>query len=382
MPWTHTDPMCERTKFVLAYHDGAFSMTELCQRFGISRKTGYKWIRRFDEAQFEGLHDRSRARLAIAHRTPEHLEQIFVVLRQKHPFWGARKLLAVVERRHPELSLPAASTVTEILKRHGLITPRPKRRRAVHPGARPLVAEAPNDVWCADFKGEFLLGNRRYCYPLTVSDAHSRYLLACQALPSTHCKGARSLFKRLFQEYGLPRAIRTDNGVPFASPALAGISRLSLYWMKLGIRADRIEPASPHQNGRHERMHRTLKAETTRPPENSFPEQQQRFETFRSQYNEQRPHEALQMQVPAYYYHASARALPRRLPEPEYAAHMEVRRVSAGGAIKFKSWPVFLSMVLASEQVGLEEIDEGLWNIYFGEVLLARYDERERRVRP
>lgn len=384
MPWKQTDPMSQRAKFVLALDEGAFSMTELCQRFHISRKTGYKWRDRFREGGLTALADRSRAPGHSPHRTVEALEEALVALRRQHPTWGARKLLVILAQRQPALvdqyGLPAASTVTDILHRHGLITPRRNRRRAHHPGASPLQATAPNDVWTADFKGEFRLGKGQYCYPLTVCDAYSRFLLACQARASTAHATAQPVFEQLFQRYGLPRVIRTDNGSPFASRALRGFSRLSAYFTKLGIGHDRIRPGHPQENGRHERMHRTLKAETTRPPEATMKAQQHRFDAFRLQYNTVRPHEALSMQTPASSYARSERRMPDRLAGPVYAGHMEVRRISHGGCFSWRGRHVFLTTVLCRDYVGLEEVEEGLWNVFFYDVLLARYDERRQRL--
>ena len=375
MPWTETDPMTERHKFILAQEEGLFSMTELCERFGISRKTGYKWLGRYREEGVEGLQDRSRAPKHCPHSTPETVQELVIKAREAHPRWGPRKLLDYLGPRHPEVPLPAPSTVGDILKREGLIEPRRRQRRPTHPGTNPIEAKAPGEVWTADFKGEFRLGSSNYCYPLTIQDAHSRYLLACEALPSTAHSGAEPVFERLFREHGLPGRIRTDNGGPFASKALCGLSRLSVWWIKLGIKADRIQPGCPQQNGRHERMHRTLKAETTRPPGATLSDQQDRFDDFQTEYNEVRPHQALKGAVPASRYAHSSRKMPKRCPEPQYPGHAEVRKVSTTGEVKFKNRPLFVSAVLAGEYVGLEEIDDGVWNLLFDNVLLGRFDE-------
>jgi transposase InsO family protein len=367
--------MTERHKFILARDDGLFTMTELCERFGISRKTGYKWLSRYREEGVEGLQDRSRAPKHCPHSTPEAVQELVIEARQAHPRWGPRKLLDYLGPRHPEVPLPAPSTVGDILKREGLIEPRRRQRRPTHPGTSPIEAKAPGEVWTADFKGEFRLGSSNYCYPLTIQDAHSRYLLACEALPSTAHSGAEPVFERLFREHGLPERIRTDNGGPFASKALCGLSRLSVWWIKLGIGADRIQPGCPQQNGRHERMHRTLKAETTRPPGATLSDQQDRFDNFQTEYNEVRPHQALEGAVPASRYAHSLRKMPKRCPEPQYSGHAEVRKVSTTGEIKLKNRPLFVSAVLAGEYVGLEEIDDGVWNLLFDNVLLGRFDE-------
>lgn len=376
--------MLERTKFIAAYESGLYTMTELAERFGVSRKTAYKWRDRFLEGGLEGLKDASRAPHSCPHKADEALARLLVEARQRHPRWGARKLLVVVARGHPGLALPSHAAAHEILRKAGLVAAkRPRRRKPRPPHAGALVADAPNAVWTADFKGEFLLGNRAYCYPLTVQDAHSRYLLACDALGATDERRARGAFERLFAERGLPEALRTDNGVPFATAhAIHRLSALSVYFLKLGIRLDRIEPGKPQQNGAHERMHRTLKAETTRPPEQTLTAQQARFDDFRREYNEVRPHQALDFSTPASRYASSARPLPAALPEPSYPAHAELRSVSRNGTIKFKGRVYFLSSTLSLELVALEEVDDGIWNVYFYDRLLGRIDQRSRTFNP
>jgi putative transposase len=305
MPWTVTDPMLERAALVAAYNDGLYSVTELAERHGVSRKTAYKWLDRYQADGAEGLSDRSRTRRGQALRTPPEVEQLLVACRRKHPTWGPRKLVAYLAPRHRHLAMPSSSTAGAILKRHGLVEPRSRRRRPAHPGRVPLDARRPNDVWCADFKGQFLLGDATYCYPLTVTDACSRFVLCCHGLDSVAQAGAIPVFDRLFRERGLPGAIRTDNGVPFATQAICGLSALNVWWIKLGIGHQRIEPGRPEQNGRHERMHRVLKAETTRPPGATMSEQQLRFNRFRDVFNQERPHEALNMATPSGSYTAS-----------------------------------------------------------------------------
>lgn len=368
--------MTERHKFILAHQDGLFSMTELCKRFGISRKTGYKWLKRYHDGGVEGLRDRSRAPKHSPHRTSKAIRELLIEARTAHPRWGPRKLLDYLSPRHPEVSFPAPSTVGDLLRREGLVEPPRPQRRPTHPGTSPIEAEAPGEVWTADFKGEFRLGSGDYCYPLTVQDAHSRYLLACTALPSTAHGGAEPVFRRLFCEHGLPRAIRTDNGGPFASKAIGGLSRLSIWWIKLGIDPDRIQPGCPQQNGRHERMHRTLKAETTFPPEATFEKQQERFDDFQAEYNDVRPHQALEGAVPTSCYAVSSRPMPERCPEPSYPGHYEVRKVGQGGSVKLNGHKLFVSHVLYGEQVAFEEIENRRWNLWFDRVLLGRFDEQ------
>src|ERR671926_264131 len=381
MPWSETVEM-SRVKFIADRQSGLYDMTELCEKHGISRKTGHKWADRFDREGVGGLKDRSRApRHSPGETAPEVAERL-LELRRKHPSWGPRKLLAWLEKREPGQGWPVASTVGGLLKRAGLVGARRRRAGRVGPVAVSRTeASGPNEVWTSDFKGEFRTGDGRLCYPLTVVDGFSRYVLVIQALPSVAGAGAWPVFERAFREYGLPRVIRTDNGNPFASSsALAGLSRLSVRWIKLGIALERIQPGHPEQNGRHERMHRTLKAETARPPAANAKGQQEFFDRFRQEYNEQRPHEALGQIPPSELYQASPRAYPDRLPQPEYPSHYEVRSVSRGGEIKWRGKFLFLSEALGGERVGLEEYEDGLWAVYLSALQLGRFDERERKI--
>ena len=298
MPWMEVLPMDERTRFVADVRAGLDSIAELCRRHAISRKTGYKWIRRYAEAGPAGLAERTSRPKSATELTEPRVVEALLKARERHPTWGAKKLLALLARRHPRWSLPAKSTAHDILRRHGLIpTPR-RRRRKSHPGRPVTEFTEPNRIWTADFKGQFKTGDGVYCYPLTIQDGHSRFLLECRGLLSPTIEATKRVFKRVFKTYGLPDRIRTDNGTPFASMALARLSRLSAWWVRLGITPELIEPGKPQQNGRHERMHRTLKAHTARPPAASLRAQQRRFDAFRAEFNRERPHEALQMSVP------------------------------------------------------------------------------------
>jgi transposase InsO family protein len=372
--------MSERSRFVALHQEGLYSMSELCSRFQISRKTGYKWLARFEEQGLEGLADQSRAPHSCPQRTAPVTEAALLAAKQAHPTWGPKKLLPYLQARQPHLPLPAPSTAGAILARHGATTPRRSRRPKNPPVGRALTTTAPNEVWAADFKGEFLTGDGRLCYPLTIMDAHTRYLLLCHGLPSTATGGVLPLWERLFAEYGLPTAIRTDNGTPFASVAVCGLSALSIWWLKLGIEWQRITPGRPQQNGRHERMHRTLKAETARPPAKSGVTQQARFDAFRQEYNEERPHEALGQVPPAQQYVRSTRSLPARLPRPEYAGHYQVRKVGSNGMIQLRQARIFLSETLSGEYVGLEEVADQVWSVYFYRLLLGRFDEQQLRL--
>jgi len=310
MAWSETNPMKERVLFIDDLESGLYSMTELCELYGVSRKSGYKWAQRYVEEGVEGLRDRSRAPNNCPHRTEKRVVEALLAARRKHPRWGPRKLLAYVSRRQPDWAWPAASTAGDILRRAGLVEPRRRRRRRPSAGRPKVEAHSPNDVWTIDFKGEFLTGDRRYCYPLTVADQCSRYVLGCTALLSTELAGAQPALESHFRKYGLPRAILSDNGTPFSSPAICGLSRFSVWWIKLGIEPLLIQPGRPDQNGVHERMHRTLKAETARPPAGDLSAQQECFDAFLEVFNEERPHEALGQQRPAELYEVSPRAYP------------------------------------------------------------------------
>ena len=381
MPWSETVEM-SRVRFIADFESCLYEMTELCEKHGISRKTGYKWADRFGREGVEGLKDRSRAPKHSPRQTKPRVAERLFELRRQHPTWGPRKLLAWLEKHEPGSDWPRASTVGGLLKRAGLVEPcRRRATRACPVAVARTEATGPNEVWTSDFKGQFRTGDGRLCYPLTVVDGFSRFVLVIQSLPSVAGEGAWPVFEQAFREYGLPQVIRTDNGHPFASSStVAGLSRLSVRWIKLGITLERIEPGHPEQNGRHERMHRTLKAETTRPPAGNATGQQELFDRFRHEYNQQRPHEALGQRPPGELYLSSSRSYPDQLPQPEYPGHYEVRTVSRGGEIKWQGKFLFLSEALGGERVGLEEYDDGLWAVYFGALRLARFDERERKI--
>ena len=380
MPWSETSPMDQKTQFIADVLRGGLAIVELCDDYGISRKTGYKWIDRYLNEGPDGLRDRSRRPTSNPNSTPPELVDAILDARRRHPSWGAKKLLKVLSGQHPRWPWPQRSTVCDILKRNGLVAKKRRRRAIGHPGKPSTIVTAPNDLWCADYKGHFKTGDGRYCYPLTVTDAFSRYLLGCQALLDTSVDGAKPVFTRLFREFGLPNRIRTDNGVPFATNTLARLSRLSAWWVRLGVMPEFIEPGKPQQNGRHERMHKTLKAEATRPPRASSLAQQRRFNSFRAEFNDERPHEALDMETPDSLYERSPREMPARLPPLEYPDRFETRYVSANGGIRWNSEWVCVSTVCAGEFVGLEEIDNGVWNVYFGALKLGRFLERHMRI--
>lgn len=380
MPWSQTSPMHQRTQFIADFLRQTLSITELCGLYGVSRKCGYKWIDRYLHEGPAGLQARSRKPNRSPRQVPEHVIAALIEARRHHPTWGAKKLLAILIKRHPAWPWPARSTVCDILSRHGLVPSKRKRRRSGHPGKPTTLIAAPNDVWSADFKGHFKMGDGHYCYPLTITDGNSRYLLGCQALTSTCVQEAKPVFTRVFKDFGLPKRIRTDNGVPFATNTLARLSQLSAWWVRLGILPELIEPGKPQQNGRHERMHRTLKAETTRPAANTCRAQQHRFDRFCNEFNGERPHEALDMQTPAACYARSPRQMPNKLPPLEYPDRFEIRYVSANGGIRWNKQWINVSITCVGEYVGLEEIDDGIWNVYFGPLKLGRLLERHMRI--
>lgn len=380
MPWSQTTTMHQKTLFIADHLRGCSSMSALCAEYGISRKTGYKWIERFLRRGAEGLEDRPRRPRLMPRATDPQVCSAILELRHRHPTWGAKKLLAVLGRRHPDWKLPGRTVTCDLLKRHGLIKPRRTRRVIGHPGKPNSLILSPNQVWCADFKGQFRMGNGRYCYPLTVTDGYSRFLLGCKGLPDTTVMGAKPVFQRLFQEYGLPQFIRSDNGVPFATNTLARLSKLSAWWVRLGVLPQLIEPGCPQQNGRHERMHRTLKAEATRPAAPAMRSQQVKFDRFRQEFNHERPHEALEQRMPAELYQPSPRPMPSKLPPLEYPDRYEVRYVSANGGIRWNKQWINVSSTCIGEYVGLEETDDGIWNVYFGALKLGRLLERTMKI--
>jgi putative transposase len=370
--------MEEKLRFVFSYERDEESMTALCERFGISRETGYVWLRRYRRGGPEGLVELNRAPGRHPNQTAAELEEAVLELRQAHMRWGPRKLKRVLERDQPGRAWPATSTVGEIVKRAGLVVPRRKRRRT-EPYTEPLAhAVKSNRVWCADFKGWFRAGDGTRIDPLTITDACSRYLLRSQAVEKTDTQRVRAIFEAAFREYGLPEAIRTDNGAPFASSAVGGLSRLAVWWIKLGIAHERIQAGHPEQNGRHERMHRTLKQEVRQAED--WRTQQRELDRFRQEFNDVRPHEALGMQTPASVYEPSPRAYPTRLPEVEYPSTMLVRTVKAHGHFRWKQQDIFLSEVLWGEPVGLLPVDRGCYTVYFAGVPVAGFDPRLART--
>lgn len=382
MPWKASDPVSERFEFVRRLEEGE-RVVDLCHEFGISRKTAYKLKERFEQMGPRGLFDRSRAPRTIPHRTPPETEELLVGTRKDHPTWGPKKIRAWLQRQNPELHLPCTSTVGDVLLRHGLIERR-RRRRTTSPYGSPLLtATAPNHIWCADFKGQFRLGSGRYCYPLTITDRFSRFLIRCEGLEGTHVETAIVVFDLAFREFGLPTVIRTDNGCPFAAPGLWGLSKLTARWLRLGIWPERIEPAHPEQNGQHERMHLVLKQETTRPAGDNLLQQQERFDKFVDQYNFDRPHEALDQRPPADFYAKSPRPFPDKLPELEYPMHDHVQKVRRNGDVFIeKRKRFFLSTVLAGEQVGLRETEDGRWLVTFAKYDLGHCDCKTKRFEP
>jgi transposase InsO family protein len=381
MPWKDATIMDERIRFVARLLEGE-AMASLCREFGISRKTGYKIFDRYKDCGLEGLTDRIRRPYRYGNQLPLQVETAIVTLKREKPHWGARKIREKLVRRFSsEVRVPAKSTIHAVLDRHGLV----QRRRRGHPrpqGTALSLGQHPNDLWCTDFKGEFRLGNKSYCYPLTVTDHASRYLLLCEALESTREDLALTAFERLFQERGLPGAIRSDNGVPFASPnALFNLSKLSVWWLRLGISLERIRPGHPQQNGRHERMHLTLKREATRPPGLNSLQQQAKFDDFLEEFNQQRPHEALDMKCPAEVYAPSPRPY-NGLPEPSYPFHDTTINVTCCGRICLHRKKINLSTVFAGQAVGLKEVEDDTWLVSFMDYDLGYIDLEERTLQP
>jgi transposase InsO family protein len=378
MPWREVKPMDERVKFIARLLDGE-KMTELCREFGISRKTGYKFLERYEKYGVGGLDNGSRRPHHLARKTADSIEELIVKLKGVYPTWGPKKLKAKIEKLHPGISFPAISTFGEILLRHGLVTPRKRRplEERFHPLHLP-ESQACNEVWNTDFKGHFRLGNQDYCYPLTTSDDLSRYLLSCEALDSTKARPAMAIFEQLFDEYGLPETIKSDNGVPFSARGIGGLSELSAWWMSLGIKPYRIRPGNPQENGRHERMHRTLKAEATRPAGKNFLQQQEKFDDFRVRYNEERPHEALGMKAPSDMYEKSKRTLVEAQRADHYLFHDFTKRVSMCGAFRLTpTKQCFIGRSLRDLHLGFRELGQSVLLVSLGPFDIGYVDARK-----
>jgi putative transposase len=350
---------------------------ELCREFGISRKTGYKWLERYLSEGVKGLMDRPSIPRSCPHKTAEEIVEIIVRAKGQHPSWGPKKIIAHLSSSHP--FLPAVSTASDILKRYGLVK-RMKKHRRKYPRCTLATAQEPNDIWSVDYKGQFRMRNGIYCYPLTVCDMKTRYLLGIDAHDTVSFARTKAHFTRLFDEYGLPGRIRSDNGVPFASNAIARLSSLSVWWIKLGIYPERTDPASPAQNGRHERMHKTLKAEATIPPQKDIRSQQAQFDMFRKEYNDIRPHESLDQRTPSSAYASSPRKMPGRLGHFDYPLHYNVRRVCGNSCIRWRNEFIFVSRALAGEYVGLEQTDDGVYDVYFCDLYIGRLLEEKKRI--
>lgn len=384
MPWKERSHLDERMHFITRVKSGE-KVTDLCKEFGISRKTAYKFMDRYSKHGPSGLHDVSRRPHHSPNQTPEEIKALIVDTKREKPTWGAGKIRAWLLRKNPDLKIPSRFTVHAILNQYNLVNHRRRGRRKTASSffQKPIPqSKSSNQIWCADFKGQFRLGNQRYCFPLTVTDHFSRYIISCESLEDTKGAGAQPIFEAAFEEYGLPEIILTDNGSPFASCGLLGLSRLSVWWLRLGIKLHRIVPGHPEQNGRHERMHLTLKLETTRPSANNILQQQEKFDRFKKIFNSERPHEGLKMKVPEDYYKSSKRIFPKELPKISYPLHDTTKIVSANGSLKFGRKAFHLSAALAYQPIGIREEDTGLWRITFMDLDLGLFDIDENKFKP
>ncbi len=380
LPWKESSPESEQERFIEQCQAGEVTFVEACRQFGISRKTGYKRLQRFRSCGWDGLGDRSRAPRSHPNETSRAIAERLIAARKARPTWGPKKVVAWLRRDEPQVRWPAPSTAGNILDRAGLVRRRKRQRRAA-PWSEPFAAaHKPNDVWAIDFKGWFRTGDGARIDPLTVQDAASRYLLVCNGLPQPRGPQVQRVLERAFREYGLPWTIRSDNGPPFASVGLGSLSSLAIWWIKLGIIPERIEPGHPEQNGRLERLHRTLKAETARPPQANRRRQQRTFDAFRQSYNEERPHEALAQQTPAHRYSPSFRSYPSQVSAPDYEVGVTVRKVRTNGEIKWRGDKIYLSEALRGEPVGLSPRDDRYWTIRFGPLVIGLLDDHTHSV--
>jgi len=382
MPWKEVRAVDQRMQFISAVlADPKGNMLQLCRSFGISRSKGYKWLSRYRELGPAGLEAQKPVAKSFPHQTPDNVVDRVVELRKKHPFDGPKKLRARLLVLEPTLAVPAASTIGDILDRHGLIRPRRARLR-VPPNPSPLEpCSEPNELWCVDFKGHFACGDGTRCYPLTITDGATRYLIKCEGMVQPRDQPVREHFERAFREFGLPSRLRSDNGPPFATKALGGLSALSVWCIQHGVVPERIDPGHPEQNGRHERMHRTLKEHTANPPAATFADQQRAFDRFRHDYNDERPHEALGMTPPAAHYEPSLRAMPPAPKAPEYGSGLEVRRVKSNGCFSWMGSALRVGCLLAAQPVGLRAIDEDEWEIFYGPLLIGYVLVRDGKPR-
>lgn len=382
MPWRERTAVEERKAFIEEWQRDEASFAELCRRYGISRQTGYTWRERFEERGEEGLNEYSRAPHVSPQGICAEVSKAIIRLRQEHPRWGPRKLRAYLISHQADVHWPATSSIGDLLRREGLVQQRRQHRHTVRSDAPLQRAEEANELWCADFKGWFLCGNGERCDPLTITDACSRFLLRCRSVEKSDGPHVRGVFESVFREYGLPGSIRTDNGPPFATTAPGGLSRLNMWWMRLGIRHERIEPGCPEQNGSHERMHQTLKQETAMPPARSRRQQQQAFERFQQEYNHERPHEALGYRTPGSLHVPSPRPYPARLSEPQYPSGAILRLINEDGRLCWTNTKIFISKVLGREYIGMLPIEDGFYEVYWGPLLLGWFDEAESHFAP
>ena len=379
MGWRECDKKDQKILFIADWLHGNFSMTELCRHYGVSRKTGYKLINRYAAEKEHAFVEKSRARHFISNQINSIVIRELIQLKYKYPYFGPVKLHDWLIRNKSQKKWPAPSTISEILKKHGLVKPRKYRRKVSY--TQPFMeCIRPNQSWSADFKGQFRLGNKRYCYPLTVTDNCTRFLLGCDGMYSPTLKETKHYFEKIFYQYGLPEVIRTDNGSPFAGTGIGGLSQLSIWWLKLGIIPERSDAGSPEQNGRHERMHRTLKEATAKPPQKNLLYQQERFDEFIHEYNNERSHEALDKRCPGEVYRSSMRAYPSRLPEINYPDHFEVRQVRSNGEIKLKGKKYYLTDLLYGEPIGIEMIEDEQAIIHFAKLKLGVINIKEGKI--
>lgn len=371
-----------KQKFILLHQTGQFTMTELCRQFDVSRPTGYAILKRYETEGWEALAERSRSHHGHPGQTSQTIEAALLQERNRHPRWGARKLLVLLERSMPDARLPCESTVNNILKKHGLVVPRRKGRRKIINQFPYFDPEEPNIIWSTDFKGKFRLGNQEYCNPLTIADSRSRFLFAIHGLRYCRAEDCKPIFEKVFREYGIPEAMHSDNGPPFGSSnSLRRLTSLAVWFMDLGILPVYSDPGHPEQNGRHERMHRDLKAEATRPPARTWIAQQRKFDAFRKEYNEVRPHEALAMQTPISVHKPSKREYPRRVQDWSYPTEYKQKLVTVNGALRWnKDGLIMVSTALGGRYVGLEPVEDAVWIVYYRHVPLGILDERMKRV--